>query len=120
MPDNDYEFPTFRTVDEVRDAISATGDTYFGENEMRRFRTRVGAHLYGGRFFVTSERAGGDHPRQYTVRMVFRYTDTGKLDQTSIGGQGRFASSSGAHGAARTYSDQTDKAYLNGLMTGNL
>jgi len=64
---------TFANMDEVRQAVPI----WFSSGTMQFFKSRVGAELYGGRYFVSSERPPGG-TRRYSVREV---TDT-TLDPT--------------------------------------
>ena len=61
----------FNSVGEIMDANAAAGQHYFEPDTMRFFKSRVLGDLFGGRYFITSERNSGmmgDHPRMYTVR----------------------------------------------------
>ena len=61
---------TYRTMDDVRRANAAIGSHWFEPSTLRFFNSRPGRTLYGGRYFVTSERYDDDHPRLYTIREV--------------------------------------------------
>jgi hypothetical protein len=63
---------SFIKVDEIRQANAAHGHHFFEPDTMRFFRSRVLAGVYGGRYFVTSERAPGA-ARRYTVRRADEY-----------------------------------------------
>jgi len=60
----------FRTVDQIVKANKNAGHHFFSKSTMAFFGCRLGSTVYGGRYFVTSERCRwGDHePRRYTVR----------------------------------------------------
>lgn len=107
----DYEFPTFKTVDEM---IAAAPDSGFDEETNRKFGTRIYPEVYGGRVFVTSEMPRGHNgwKRFYTVRMAVRYTDTGNVAITTIGTACGYAHLSSARRAAMTYGEKTDRAEL--------
>lgn len=69
-----YDRPPFEPVhntDEIARANSQAGQHFFEADTMRFFRSRVLEPVYGGRFFVTSEKNDGpgyEYPRLYTVR----------------------------------------------------
>lgn len=96
-----YTYPTFVSVYDLRGAVVESGCHFFDRDTLRFFRSRIGSNIYGGRLFVTSEQAGDDSPRLYTIRMVRQYLDRPMLDVTTVGGFQRFKSYSGAHSAAR-------------------
>lgn len=58
----------FRTMADVRKANKASGQYWFSPDTMRFFNSVVETGLYGGRFFVTSERRELSMPKLYTVR----------------------------------------------------
>ncbi len=61
----------FRTIADVRRANKAAGHHFFERDTMRFFASIVERGLYGGRFFVTSERGPvAKDTRRYTVREV--------------------------------------------------
>lgn len=55
-------------MEDVRQANAAIGHHWFSPDTVRFFNSRIGRSLYGGRYFVTSERYEWDAPRLYTVR----------------------------------------------------
>lgn len=59
----------YQTVDEVRVAAAKTTQSrlWFSPETMRFFDTRVGHSVYGGRYFVTSEK-GPDGVRKWSIR----------------------------------------------------
>ncbi len=61
------DFP-YRSVDDIQHANERSGSHYFDRSTMQFFRSRVLDGVYGGRYFITSERPFGDSPRTYTVR----------------------------------------------------
>jgi hypothetical protein len=72
----------------------ATGQHWFSESTLQFFGSRIGGRVYGGRFFVSSERDsygawGGQ--RRYTIRIV---RDDANID--TWGEHGQFGSRSGA------------------------
>lgn len=84
----------FRSLDEVKRANEDMGGNWFRPDTMRFWRTRVGEALYGGRYFVTSDRQW-DNSRAYTIREAL--PDGGIR---TVGELGDYTSRSGAHGAA--------------------
>lgn len=62
----------FLSVDDAVAAVQSSGSHFFSADTMRSFGSRVDDEIFGGRFFVTSERSGFDRssPRRYTVRVV--------------------------------------------------
>lgn len=73
----------FATIADVKAANEAAGCFFFSPRTMRFFNSRVDSRIYGGRFFVTSERQDADHPRLYTVREVGA---DGRVDDAAGGG----------------------------------
>ncbi len=63
---------SFKTIAEVRAANKAAGHHFFERSTMRFFDSAVESALYGGRFFVTSEKGPvAESVRRYTVREAF-------------------------------------------------
>ncbi len=60
----------YGTIGQIKRANREHGHTFFEPPEMRFFDSRIGRAVIGGRFFISSERAGDDHPRLYTIRMA--------------------------------------------------
>lgn len=85
----------FTSMDSVRRANSEGGWYFFSVSTLRFFHSRVSERLYGGRYFVTSER-GPDEVRRYTVREAL---PTG--DVVTVGTFQAYASASGAHAACK-------------------
>jgi len=94
---------TFDDIAHVKAANRNLGHYFFERDTMRFFQTRIGSTLYGGRYFVTSERdeaygsisAAWDGQRRYTVR---RANGDGSI--TTVGEFGQYASSATANAAA--------------------
>lgn len=101
-----YTYPTFVSVSALRKAVVESGSHFFDHDALRFFRSRIGSNIYGGRLIVTSEQAGDDRPRLYTLRMVRQYLDHSMLHMTTVGGFQRFSSYAAAHSAARKLGDQ--------------
>lgn len=96
-----YTYPTFVSMYDLRGAVAESGSHFFDRDTLRFFRSRIGSNLYGGRLFVTSEQAGDNSSRRYTIRMVRQYLDRTQLDVATVGGFQRFDSYAEAHKAAR-------------------
>jgi len=103
-----YSYPKFEDIDALKRFVTRHGNPhYFSADTMRFFRSRVSESLYGGRFFVTSERdALGNYPRLYTVRFV-RDNGDGSVSVTSTGFE-RYSSRSGAHRHAERLAKNVD------------
>jgi len=94
---------TFSNIREVRWANRQLGHHWFDADTLRFFQSRVHSDLYGGRYFVTSERDSGfgsigaawDGRRRYTVRMA---NADGSIE--TVGEFGQYGSRAGAHAAA--------------------
>lgn len=57
------------TMSDVKRNNREAGLFFFSPDTMRFFRSRVESGLIKQRFFITSECAGDDHPRLYTIRV---------------------------------------------------
>src|SRR5690606_36851093 len=86
---------------DLRGAVAESGNRLFDRDTLRFLRWRIGSYLYGGRLFVTSEQAGDNSSRRYTIRMVRQYLDRTQLDVATVGGVQRFDSHAEDHKAAR-------------------
>lgn len=64
----------YADMSEVRAANARAGFHFFDPDTLRFFGSRIGGTLYGGRYFVTSERdphgVAWNGERRYTVRAV--------------------------------------------------
>ena len=60
----------FRTMADVRAINRAIGHHWFERSTMRFFNSQVESGLYGGHYFVTSERMDLDRPKRYSIRVV--------------------------------------------------
>ena len=101
-----YTYPMFVSMYDLRGAVAESGSHFFDRDTLRFFRSRIGSKLYGGRLFVTSEQAGDDSPRRYTIRMVRQYLDRPMLDVTKVGGFQHFRTYDAAHSTARRLGQQ--------------
>ena len=60
-----------KTIAEARKLHREKGLHFFDADTMRFFNSKIhGATLYGGRYFVTSERFDDTRPRRYSVREI--------------------------------------------------
>lgn len=58
----------FSSMAEVKAANKAIDNHWFERSTMRFFNSRVESGLYGGRFFITSERMELTMPKKYSIR----------------------------------------------------
>jgi hypothetical protein len=58
----------YTSVDEIRKANRAAGHRWFMPEEMECFHTTVYPVVYGGHYFVTSEREPDSQETRFTVR----------------------------------------------------
>jgi hypothetical protein len=58
----------FKTMADVRDANRANGNFFFSRDTMRFFASKIESGLYGGRYFITSEKNFDGSQRFYTIR----------------------------------------------------
>jgi hypothetical protein len=82
----------FTSIDEIRAANKAAGQHWFAPSTLRFFSSRIGGTVYGGKFFLTSER-GPDNVRRHTVRVA-------RADGT-IGSATKFQAYASRSGAVR-------------------
>lgn len=109
----------FRDIDELREANSRAWHHYFSADTMRLFRSRLpDAHIYGGRFFITSEQFEGSdghrEPRAYTVR-------TANLNGTigaAVGGFQAWPTLANARTIARAAADGYAEGMVSETVTG--
>ena len=76
------------TTTELKQLARDCGNHFFSPGAMRFFNSRVGAKVYRGRYFVTSEQYS-EEPRRYTLRS-FAYAD-GVLMIDTVGEFGQYA-----------------------------
>ncbi len=84
----------FRTTDDVKAANREAGRHFFDPATMRFFNSRVHRAVYGGRYFVTSERYSVESGRRYTVREILPDGDietVGDFQQYATAAQARKA-----------------------------
>lgn len=97
----------FWTIDEIKRANSNLGHHFFDKTSVRFFASRVLGGVYGGRYFVTSERFRGSDgyraTRLYTIREA---QDNGEVDTV-----GEFQAYTSAR-AARKHADKLGRDYI--------
>ena len=57
------------TMDDVKRNNREAGQFFFSPDTMKFFRSKIESKLVKGRFFITSEQAGDEHPREFTIRV---------------------------------------------------
>lgn len=92
--------PRFDSIAEVKARNKESGRFFFSTSTMRFFDSHIGRKLYGGRFFITSERFHGSNgwsaPREYTIREAHY---DGNID--TVGEFGAFANRKVAEAAIK-------------------
>ena len=58
------------TITELKARNAEAGQHFFDREAMQFFNSKVETPIYGGRFFVTSERMETTYPKRYTVRVA--------------------------------------------------
>ena len=67
----------YETITEIKEANKAIGHHWFSRDTMRFFNSRVESKVYGGHFFITSEKYMDDDRRTYTIRSCYNgHVDT--------------------------------------------
>lgn len=87
----------FTSITEIKQANQAKDGHWFSPATLRWFGSRIHGDVYGGRYFVTSER-NPEGERRYTVREVTEDGDVKTADGCEFF---EYASRSGAHNRAR-------------------
>lgn len=91
------------STDQLRIIADRFGSPYFSPAMLRFFSSRIHRPIYGGRFFVTSERDEmTDYARTYSVRSFDVDEISGRINFDTVGDFGQYATRSEAHAAART------------------
>lgn len=72
----------YRDVDHIR--RNATG-YFFSPGAMKAFHTHICEGVWGGCYFVTSERMDDQHPRHYTIRKIMPNGSIVTSDWTKYG-----------------------------------
>lgn len=63
-------YPNFKTIEEVKAHVESKGKYFFSPDTMRFFNSKVESPVYGGIYFVTSDRQNREVPKMYTVRKL--------------------------------------------------
>ena len=73
----------YNNIDEIISEAKASGSHFFDESAMRFFSSRILPTIYGGCYFITSERDSyrDTNPRFYTIRKY-----NGGLNISDVGG----------------------------------
>ena len=58
----------YRSIHEIKEANRRAGEFFFSPGTMHFFASKVLPTVYGGRYFITSERFGSTAQRVYSVR----------------------------------------------------
>jgi len=90
----------YRNIDEIKRKNEEIGHHLFSRGSMRIFDGRVHAELYGGRYFVTSEKPAHG-PRAYAVRKAL---DSGAVE--TVGMICQYRTRAQAHAAAKRHAEQ--------------
>ena len=69
-------YETYNTIREMKEDDANIGDHWFERGAMRFFNSRIASGVYGGHFFISSERYNENTPRRYTIRSCYN----GKID----------------------------------------
>lgn len=65
--------PPFTDIDQIREAAHRNGETWFDRDVMKLHGSIVYPEVYGGYWFVSSERYPSEKTRHYHVRQVNAY-----------------------------------------------
>lgn len=63
----------YETIEEIKEANHRAGKYFFSAGALKAFHSRVLPTVYGGKYFITSEKFTGsstEGPRVYTIREV--------------------------------------------------
>ena len=67
---DDQGYNGWKSMEQVRQANASLGHHWFEPSTLRFFNSRIGGRLYGGRYFISSERYNERYNRLYTVRIA--------------------------------------------------
>lgn len=78
-------------------AATAAGSHFFTRKTLRWWNSRIGAELFGGRYFITSEQNDNawDGKRRYSIR-GFEMLEDGRIEIRTIGEFGQYATRAAA------------------------
>lgn len=76
----------FKSIGAIQRANEKSGGCWFSPDTMAFFRSRTYPGVYGGRFFISSEKqtgcfTGNTHPRLFTIREVDVEGDIGTVGE---------------------------------------
>ncbi len=90
----------YTTTAQIKQANAKAGGKWFSKNNMEYFNTIIVRQVFGGRYFITSERDGWgmawDGRRRYSIRMV---DEDAQIE--TVGEFGQYATKEAAIKAAR-------------------
>lgn len=98
----------FKTIDEIKARAQQAGSHFFDKDTMEFFDSRIGAAVYGGRYFITSEQFhhdGESYPRRWTIREAH---DDGHI--STVGEYQRYKTPQDATNAARALAEELTNA----------
>ena len=87
----------YESIADIKTANRAKGHHWFDNDTLGFFKSRVGESVYGGRFFVSSEK-GPNMQRRYTVREASK---DGSI--STVGEFQQYATLAQARSAAQSY-----------------
>lgn len=92
----------FENIGEIITRASREGFDWFSPESMNWWNSRLEIELYGGRFFVTSERKEltDEYPARWTVHEAYE-DEKGKLNIRTVGEFQQYGTATEAHEAAR-------------------
>lgn len=96
----------FENIGEIITRASREGYHWFAPSSLNWWNTRLEIELYGGRFFVTSERQEltDEYPARWTVREAYE-DEKGKLSIRAVGEFQQYGTRHAAHKAAKALAD---------------
>ena len=68
---------TYKTIDEIKQANEDAGRFWFSPGALRFFNSHIHSPVFGGRYFVSSERFDETYPKLFTVH---RINDEGHIE----------------------------------------
>lgn len=73
---------TYKNIEEIISEAKSAGSHFFDESSMRWFNSRINRTIYGGCYFITSEKDNmrPETPRQWSIRIY-----KGGLDIDTVG-----------------------------------
>ena len=97
---------TFKNIQEIKAANKASGRFFFERDTLRYFDGRTHSKVYGGCYFVTSEK-GPTGVRRFTVRVT---QESGEIMTVGgFGGFGEYSTRHDAHLVARECGEEFER-----------